>query len=112
MPWIVTGSCINCGACCKPPVVVDNPCILLGEDRCRFYSDTPEEGRLGHCLIIGRGNKPITVAKDRLGNKITQAQIDWFNANCPQFPIANLAELVRGDFKLPEGCNYKVEWVP
>ena len=111
MPWIVTGSCVNCGACCKPPVVVDNPCIELAEDRCKFYSDTPEEGRLGQCLIIWRGNKPIKNVHDRFDNKITDEQIAWFNANCPQFPMANLQELVDGAFELPEDCDYSIEEV-
>ena len=112
MPWIVTGSCVDCGKCCKPPVVVDNPCFPPSEGRCRFFSDDPQDGFFGNCLIIGRGNKPIKNVRDRFGNKITDRQIVWFNANCPQFPMANLAELVAGAFELPEGCGYSIEEVP
>jgi len=111
MPWIVSGSCNNCGKCCKPPVVVENACIERGEDRCKFYSDVPVEGKFGHCLILGRGNKPIKNARDRFGNRITDAQIAWFEGNCPQFPQACLNELLSGRLVLPGECDFSVEWV-
>ncbi|KPL16379.1 MAG: hypothetical protein AMJ93_15840 [Anaerolineae bacterium SM23_84] len=112
MPWVVSGSCSNCGACCKPPVVVENPCMVRDDTKCLFYSDQPVEGKFGHCLILGRGNKPIQTVRDRLGNKITEAQIAWFEANCPQFPANCLQELVDALFNLPPTCTFTLEWVP
>ena len=111
MPWVVTGTCSHCGACCKPPVVVDNPCMVKGDTKCLFYSDDPQEGKFGHCLILGRGNKPIKNVRDRLGNRITDEQIAWFEANCPQWPTQCVAQLVRGDFELPETCAFSITWV-
>jgi len=65
MPFIKLGSCNQCGLCCRPPVMVENPCIELGEDRCKFYVDELNNQLYGHCLIYGRGNKPITAVRDR-----------------------------------------------
>ena len=111
MAWVVTGTCNRCGKCCKPPVVVDNPCCLPPEDRCRFYVETDNGQKFGHCLILGRGNKPIQQVRDRFNNRITQEQIDWFEANCPQFPQACVQELRDGLFELPEGCSFTLTWV-
>jgi hypothetical protein len=66
--------------------------------------------RFGHCRIIGR-NGNITNVRDRFNVKINDAQIDWFSDNCPQFPTANLAELIAGLFELPAECTYEVTWV-
>jgi len=68
--------------------MLENPCIDLGEDRCKFYVDQLQDGKYGHCLIFGRGAKPITSVKDNKGNKITPEQIRWFNHNCPDYPLA------------------------
>ncbi|GAI60979.1 unnamed protein product [marine sediment metagenome] len=39
MPLIKIGSCNQCGRCCKREggLMVENPCIELHEDRCKFY---------------------------------------------------------------------------
>lgn len=84
----------------------ENPCIDRGEDRCKFYVDKLNNQLYGHCLIYGRGNKPIEQVKDRFGNKITQAQIDWFMQNCVDYPTAE--DLAAG--KLPE-CSFNFEVV-
>jgi hypothetical protein len=111
VPWVVSGSCNHCGACCLPPVVVDNPCKPITEDRCRFYDDDePSDGRFGHCLILGRGGKPIENVRDRFNNKITQAQIDWFTANCPNWPMSCLEEWRAGTFEKPPTCGYELTW--
>ena len=103
----LSGSCNNCGACCRPPVVVDNPCFKKGDDRCLFYDDSPTSNaeKFGHCLILGRTG-PITAVRDRLNNKIAKEQIDWFEHNCPGFPEDCVVELEAGSFKLPPGCGY------
>ena len=44
MPWVVIRNCNHCGECCKPPVVVENPCIERGHDRCLFYTDDVDTG--------------------------------------------------------------------
>jgi len=108
MSWIIKGTCNQCGKCCKPPVMVENPCISKGEDRCKFYVNELNDKKFGHCLILGRGNKPIKNVRDRDGNKITQKQIKWFNDNCPNYP--KLLELVKG-LKLPPGCDFSIEKV-
>ena len=106
MALIRIGSCIRCGKCCQPPVVIENPCIELGDDKCKFYTETDNGELYGHCLIIGRGNKPITSVKDRVGKRITQIQIDWFNQNCGQYPTAEDAEA--GHYPPPE-CSFTFE---
>lgn len=105
---IRTGSCSNCGACCKPPVIIENPCIELGEDRCKFYTDNENSELYGHCLIYGRGSRPITVVRDRFHNRITQEQISWFNQNCIEYPRAEDAEI--GALPPPE-CGFSFEVV-
>lgn len=95
------GICNHCGKCCKPPIMLENPCIELGEDRCKFYTDEPNTKMYGHCLIYGRGRKPITTVKDRYGNKIAPEQIRWFNDNCIDFPKVEDA----GKFSLPPECS-------
>ncbi|GAI75618.1 unnamed protein product, partial [marine sediment metagenome] len=62
--------------------MLENPCIDHGEDRCKFYVDKVNNQVYGHCLILGRGHKPITVVRDRFNRKITPEQIVWFNDNC------------------------------
>ena len=105
MPLTKLGSCNNCGKCCMPPVMSENPCIDRGQDRCKFYVDQLNTYQYGHCLIYGRGNKPIASVKDSKGSKITQAQIDWFNQNCLYFPKDKDA----GKFKLPSECGFSFE---
>lgn len=115
MSWIVSGSCNNCGKCCLTMglggFMLENACIDRGEDRCKFYVDELQDGKFGHCLILGRGNKPIGNVKDRFGNRITDEQIRWFEDNCPQFPQACLNDLVAGRFTLPVECAFQLEWV-
>lgn len=106
MPLIKIGSCSNCGKCCKPPVMLENPCIELGEDRCKFYTDKVNKAPYGHCLIHGRGNKPITTVRDRFNNKITPEQIQWFNDSCLDYP-----SIEEGSFSLPPECSFSFEVV-
>ncbi|MBA7617106.1 hypothetical protein ES703_24417 [subsurface metagenome] len=101
------GSCSNCGLCCKPPVIVENPCIELGEDRCKFYTDEINDAPYGHCLIWGRGKKPIKAVRDRFNKKITDDQIVWFNDNCIDYPTAEDLEAGR----CPPECSFSFEVV-
>jgi len=105
---IKSGVCNHCGKCCMPPVMVENPCIELGEDRCKFYTDEVNNQKYGHCLIWGRGAKPITTVRDRFGNKITDAQIKWFNDNCIDYPSAEDAE---AGYLPPPECSFSFEVV-
>lgn len=103
MPYIRNGSCNHCGKCCLPPVTVENPCIGLGEDRCKFYTDTENSEIYGHCLIYGRSRGPIKNVEDRFGVKITDEQIAWFTANCGTYPTIEDAEV---GVVLPPGCGF------
>lgn len=109
MPWIIKGSCNHCGKCCRREggVISDNPCIEPHEDRCKFYVEELNDQKFGHCLILGRGSKPITSVKDRRGNKITPEQIKWFEDNCPNFPV--LEEYLKSGLQLPAGCGFSIE---
>lgn len=114
MPWVVSGSCTHCGVCCKPPVVLDNPCIVRGEDRCRYYTDTADTGtRFGHCLILQKGGNYNSV-RDRFDNKMTREHIRWFEENCLTFPTAekDALDLADGRFTLPTECTFSLTWVP
>lgn len=86
--------------------MVENPMIALTEDRCKFYVDELNTQKYGHCLILGRGNKPIEAVKDNKGNKITDAQIKWFNDNCPDYPT--IKDIESGHKLLPE-CSFTFE---
>lgn len=115
MPWLKSGSCAHCGACCKPPIVVDNPCFAEGDTECLFWTDDMDTGDLyGHCRIYQRpGNKMNTV--DKHGVKIVQAQYDWWQANCQQYPV--LIHHVPTEFggdgaELPSTCAITIEYVP
>lgn len=106
MPYIKIGFCNHCGKCCMPPVMLENSCIERGEDRCKFYTDN-DNGRLyGHCLIYGRGNKPIENVRDRFGTRITDNQVEWFNQNCINYPL--LEDMEAGHIP-PEGCGFTIE---
>lgn len=100
------GSCNQCGKCCMPPVVIENPCMEPGDDKCKFYTNDLNEEIYGHCLIHGRGDTPITSLKDRAGKRITQEQIDWFNRNCVEYPTVKDAEI--GAY-LPPECSFSFE---
>ena len=91
MPLNKVGSCNHCGKCCLPPVMVENPCIELHEDRCKFYVEFDNAKLYGHCLIYGRQGV-IKKVKDRFGTLITKEQIDWFNQNCIDYPLAKDCE--------------------
>ena len=106
MPYIKIGTCNNCGKCCLPPIMFENPCIERGEDRCKFYTDNDNGKLYGHCLIYGRGTKPIKKVKDRFGNTIIQKQIDWFNQNCINYPV--LEDIVAGH-QPPSECSFTIE---
>lgn len=86
--------------------MLENPCIDRGEDRCKFYVDEVNDQLYGHCLIYGRGRRPIQTTKDRNGNKITEEQIRWFNENCLDYP--SLEDLVAG-YITPSGCGFTFE---
>lgn len=109
---IRAGSCNHCGKCCLSMELggemLENPCIELGEDRCKFYVDELNTQKYGHCLIFSRGSRPISTLKDRNGNKITDAQIEWFNDNCPNYPT--LFDMEAGHQLLPE-CSFAFEVV-
>lgn len=108
MPYIRVGQCNHCGLCCVPPVIIENPCIESGEYRCKFYTDTANAKLYGHCLIYGRGNKPIQQSRDRFGNKITESQITWFNQNCIDYPT--LDDMEAGHIP-PIGCGFTIQVV-
>ncbi|GAI90341.1 unnamed protein product [marine sediment metagenome] len=107
MQLVRKGQCSNCGACCKPPVIVENPCIELHEDRCKFYVDELNDQMYGHCLIFGRGEKDVEQVRDRYGKKITESQERWFNDNCLDYPIAEDLEAGR----CPPECSFRFEVV-
>jgi len=86
--------------------MVENPMIELHEDRCKFYTEHLNKKLYGHCLIYGRGNKPIERVKDRYGRKITEAQIEWFNANCIDYPTV---EDAKAGIQLLPNCGFKFE---
>lgn len=104
---IKVGSCNHCGKCClrEGGLMVENPCIERSEDRCKFYTENPNNKVYGHCLIYGRGRKPITAVKDRSGNKITPEQIVWFNDNCLDYPLAEDIQAGR----CPPECSFRCE---
>lgn len=104
---IKSGSCNHCGKCCLPPVMLENPMIDLGEDRCKFYVDEPNDQKYGHCLIFGRGEKDIEQVRDRYGKKITESQERWFNDNCIDYPTAE--DLQAG--YCPSECSFSFEVV-
>ena len=65
-----------------------------------------DNGKLyGHCLIYGRKGI-IKKVKDRFSTLITQEQIDWFNQNCVDYPLAKDAEI--GVYPPPE-CSFTFE---
>lgn len=88
--------------------MLENPCIELHEDRCKFYRDEVGPEAYGHCLILGRGGKPIHAVRDRFGNKITDAQIRWHEENCPGYPTTE--DIEAGHQLLPE-CSFSFEAV-
>ena len=98
------GECNDCGVCClrSGGLMVENPMIELHEDRCKFYVDKLCDGKYGHCLIFDVGCN-FKKAKDRDGNKITDAQIRWFNDNCLDYPTAE--DIESGHKLLPE-CSF------
>lgn len=112
MPHIRIGECSHCGKCCLSMklggLMLENPCIELHEDKCEFYVDKLNTQKYGHCLIFGRGNKPIKQVRDRYGNNITDEQITWFNDNCPGYPT--IKDIKTGHKLLPE-CSFSFEVV-
>lgn len=101
------GTCKHCGKCClrEGGLMVENPMISLDEDRCKFYVDELNTQKYGHCLIFS-STKPIKLVKDRYGNKITEAQIKWFNDNCPDYPTI---EDIEAGHKLSPECSFSFE---
>lgn len=112
MPLIRVGSCNQCGKCClrEGGLMVENPMIELHEDRCKFYVDTLNDQKYGHCLIFDHcgSGKHINKCKKRDGNTITDAQIRWFNDNCPDYPTVE--DIEAGHQLLPE-CSFSFEVV-
>lgn len=108
MILVRAGSCNHCGKCCLRAggLMVENPCIELHEDRCKFYVDKLNTQKYGHCLIFGRGGKPIELVKDSKGNKITTDQIVWFNDNCLDYPTVE--DMDAGHTLLLE-CSFSFE---
>lgn len=103
-----TGECNHCGKCClrSGGVMVENPMMELSEDRCKFYVDKVNDKLYGHCLIYGRGAKPMKSVKDRHRKTITNEQIKWFNENCIEYPRVKDAE---GGNMPPSGCGFICE---
>lgn len=70
------GVCNQCGLCCRREggLMVENPMIELHEATCKFYTDELNKHKRGHCLIFGRGRKPIetypTVKDIKAGHKL------------------------------------------
>lgn len=104
---VKSGFCNHCGKCClrEGGVISENPCIDINEDRCKFYTENLNNKLYGHCLIYGR-TSAIRKVKDRFGTLITQAQIDWFNQNCIDYPLAEDCEA--GILPPPE-CSFSFE---
>jgi len=98
-----SGDCNHCGKCClrEGGVISENPCIGLGEDRCKFYTENLNNKLYGHCLIYG--GTAIKKVKDRFGKTITQEQIDWFNQNCVDYPTV---EDVGAGVEPPLECSF------
>ena len=86
--------------------MLENPCIDLGEDRCKFYVDQLNTQQYGHCLIFAKGISLIKTVKDSKGNKITDAQIRWFNDNCPDYPTIDDIE---ANHQLLPTCSFSFE---
>lgn len=109
MPLVRIGSCNHCGKCClrEGGLMVENPMIELGEDRCKFYTEVEGSERYGHCLVISSW-APIEFARDRNGNRITPEQVKWFNDNCPNYPTVE--DIEAGHQLLPE-CSFSFEVV-
>lgn len=113
MPWLVTGNCNHCGACCKPPVMVENPCMIKGDTECLFYTDDVDTGtQYGHCLIK-QANDNYNRVRDKNGDKMTDVQIAWYEHNCRLWParVKDIQALRDGLFELPPTCGFSMEWV-
>jgi len=82
--------------------MLENPCITLGEDRCKFYTDIENPESYGHCLIFGRQGS-IERVRDRFGKLITPEQIKWFNENCIDYPSVD--DIKKGHLP-PTGCGF------
>ena len=111
MAWVITGECNRCGICCKPPVVIENPCMVRGDDRCLFLTyRTVDSKQLGHCLIIGRPGV-IEKVKDRHGVLINAEQLRWHEYNCPVWPDRpkDIEQLKAGLFELLSECGFVFE---
>lgn len=108
---IRTGQCNHCGKCCLSMKLggpmLENPCIELHEDRCKFYVDEVNDKLYGHCLVHGRQGA-IKKVKDRFGNKIIPEQIAWFEQNCIDYPLAKDAE---AGYYTPPECSFRFEVV-
>lgn len=105
---VLKGSCNRCGKCCKPPVMLENPCIDKGEDRCKFYSDALNTEKYGYCLVFNALKQGLSIEKigDRKKKLITKEQIRWFNDNCLIYP--RLEDMIKGHMP-PEGCGFYLE---
>lgn len=115
MPWTMTGSCAHCGVCCLSEALggfmLENPCISLGEDRCKFYTDDVDAGqKYGHCLVM-QAQRRYTRVRDRFGDRMTAEQVRWFEHNCPDWPARakDLRALRDGRFQLPPTCGFMLE---
>ena len=78
MIYAIKGLCDHCGKCCLSTklggLMLENPCIELGEDRCKFYVDEINDQLYGHCLIFAKGVSLISTVKDSKGNKKAQTE--------------------------------------
>ncbi len=85
--------------------MLENPCIELGQDRCRFY--TEEQG--GHCLIM-QADQNYNRVRDRFGEKMTARQIEWFEHNCPVWPTGakDIDDLCNRRYELPPSCGFEL----
>lgn len=117
MSWVMSGSCAHCGVCCLHEdlggFMRENPCISLGEDRCKFYTDDVDTGtRYGHCRIKQVSDNYNRV-RDKNGDRMTDAQIAWYEHNCRLWParVKDIQALRDGLWELPATCGFSIEWV-
>ena len=107
----IIGQCNNCGKCCLSMslggFMLENPCITRKEDRCKFYTDTLDVNKYGHCLIFSALSDGLSIekVKDRYGKIINTKQIKWFYVNCPSFPTV---KDIKSGVKLLDTCGFTI----
>lgn len=88
--------------------------MVLADTECLFYTDDLDtDDRYGHCRIKQVKDNYNRV-RDKNGERMTDAQIAWYEHNCLQFPL--LIDFITKEHggkgaELPPTCNYSIEWV-